>query len=128
MMDRIGNLLYGVMRLFVALVLVAGISWGVILTAAQLLGVPQSQVMGVVVITGLIAGIAMLDSAGKRHSTGSSSPVSLPGAPASRVPQPSSRWRELHDVERCRQEGLISDEQFQIERDRILGPERSKSR
>jgi hypothetical protein len=127
MMNRIENLLYAVLRLFVALVLVAGISWGVILTAAQLLGVPQSQVMGVVVIAGLIAGVAMMDS-GKRHSTGSS-PVTLAGAPASRVLQPaSSRWRELRDIERCRQEGLISDEQFQIERARILGPERPKSR
>jgi hypothetical protein len=130
MMGRVEAFAFGLMRVFVALVFLAGISWGVAVTAAQVMGVPQSRVMGVMAIVGLMVGLAMLNSAGKkRPPVGPSTPDSLLDLPPSRGAQSSSgRWRELREIERCRQEGLISERQAQIERARILGPEAPEPR
>jgi hypothetical protein len=123
MIDRMENLIWGLMRVFVALVFVAGISWGVALTAAQMLGVPQSRVIGVLAVVGLIAGLGMLNTSGKGHSS-PSTPNSLLEPPSSHAAQPSpGRWRELRDIETCRREGLISEQQARDERARILGPQ-----
>ena len=129
MIDRIESLIWGISRVFVALVIVAGISWGAAVTAAQMLGIPQSKVIGAMAIVGLFVGLAILNSSGQRHSTGSSTPDSLLDPPSSRGAQPSpGRWRELRDIETCRREGLISEQQAQTERARILGPESPDAR
>jgi hypothetical protein len=126
-MDRLERWLYAVVRLSVAIFFVAGAAWGLIVTAASLLGVPQSRVMAVVAVVGLIVGVAVLESTGKKPRP---TPPAAPSETVPTAPGQSSlgKWRELREVERCRAEGLISEQQAQIERQRILGPETPKQR
>jgi len=129
MIDWLEHALYGVMRVGVALLLVAGIGWGLILTAADVLGVPQSRVTAVVAVVGVVVGLSILRLPSKRQRPASASPASLTEEQTLRAaPFSSSRWRELRELDRCHAQGLISDAQFEREKARILGPDAPASR